>query len=168
MDERQISQVRVKNQFVGIIGLEAVLAAVREAFRDAPDDQIKQELLRRLSAKNYIPAKVREDYADAFLREYRKFCGMPSEDEADGLLEIKILGPGCSQCNRMEMEIMNLLTELALPADLRHVRDIKEIGAYGIMGMPALVINGRVMASGSVPPRARLAALLKEAAGYRE
>ncbi|HDR16697.1 MAG TPA: thioredoxin family protein [Desulfobacteraceae bacterium] len=36
------------------------------------------------------------------------------------------------------------------------MRDIKEIGSYGVMGTPALIINGKVKSVGSVPPRSRL------------
>lgn len=169
MDECRISSIRVNKQTVGIVGLEAAIASVHSAFSGAPTDRIKEELLRRLSSRNYIPGKMRGVYADAFLREYRKFCGTSSEDQTNESLEIEILGPGCPQCNRMEMEmeIMSVLTELDLPADVRHVRDIKEIGTYGIMGMPALVIDGRVVATGTVLTQTRLKALLKEAAVNR-
>jgi small redox-active disulfide protein 2 len=36
---------------------------------------------------------------------------------------------------------------------VRHVTDIKEIGKYGVMGTPALIINGEVKSVGSVPPQ---------------
>lgn len=58
---------------------------------------------------------------------------------------------------------MVVLTELDLSASLRHVRDIKEIGSYGVMGMPALVINGRVVAAGAALPRVKLRALIEKA-----
>ena len=46
-----------------------------------------------------------------------------------------------------------------------HVRDIKEIGAYGVMGTPALIINGKVMAVGKVPAKAKLKKWLSEYKG---
>jgi protein-disulfide isomerase len=49
-----------------------------------------------------------------------------------------------------------------LSADLEHVRDVKEIGRYGVMGTPALIINGRVKCVGSVPPREKIVKWLKE------
>ena len=38
---------------------------------------------------------------------------------------------------------MKLIEEMGVTADLEHVRDIKEIASYGVMGSPALVVNGR-------------------------
>ena len=51
---------------------------------------------------------------------------------------------------------MEVLSELDLPADLEHVSDIKEIGKYGVMGTPALLINNKVMCVGRVPPKIRI------------
>jgi hypothetical protein len=48
------------------------------------------------------------------------------------------------------------LSELDLPADLDHVRDVVEIGSYGVMGTPALLINGEVMCVGRVPPKIKI------------
>ena len=51
---------------------------------------------------------------------------------------------------------MEIMAEMDLAADMDHVRDIKEIGKYGVMGMPALLINGKVKSVGKVPPRNKL------------
>ncbi|MBW1782998.1 MAG: thioredoxin family protein [Deltaproteobacteria bacterium] len=75
---------------------------------------------------------------------------------------IKVLGQGCVECDRLERDLMEVMAEMGLAADLEHVRDIKEIGKYGVMGMPALIINGKVMSVGRVPPKAKLEAWLKE------
>jgi hypothetical protein len=54
-----------------------------------------ETLLNRLSKKNYIPAKARDPYGKAFLREFKKFTGKPYEEEVLPGLDIKVLGPGC-------------------------------------------------------------------------
>ena len=72
-------------------------------------------------------------------------------------LRIVVLGTGCSQCNRLEQTVMQALNEMALVASLEHVTDIKEIANYGFVGTPALVINGKVVASGTMcRPRKKL------------
>ncbi|MBW1999717.1 MAG: thioredoxin family protein [Deltaproteobacteria bacterium] len=71
-------------------------------------------------------------------------------------MEIKVLGAGCAQCNRLEQELMQVMAEAEIVADIEHVRDIKEIGRYGVMGTPALIINGEVKSVGKVPPRTEL------------
>jgi len=54
------------------------------------------------------------------------------------------------------------MAETNLSADLDHVTDIKEIGRYGIMGNPALIINGKVMSVGRVPPKGKIKEWLSE------
>ena len=51
---------------------------------------------------------------------------------------------------------MAVLNEMNIAADLEHVRDLKEIGQYGVMGMPALLINGRIVSVGKVPPKNKI------------
>jgi hypothetical protein len=45
---------------------------------------------------------------------------------------------------------------------------LPEISRYGMMAMPALVVNGKVKAAGKVPPKATLRTWLLEAVGKRE
>jgi len=46
--------------------------------------------------------------------------------------------------------------------EVGHVTDIKKIGKYGVMGTPALIINGEVKSVGSVPPKAKIKEWLSE------
>ena len=67
--------------------------------------------------------------------------------------------PEIIQCSleRVAAEmIMSILAEIQLPASVDHVRDMKEIARYGVMGVPALLINGKVVCTGSVPPKNKL------------
>lgn len=77
-------------------------------------------------------------------------------------MEIKILGPGCANCDRLGREVMAVVSELDMPAGVDHIRDIKEIGKYGVMGSPTLIINGKVKAVGRVPMRSELRKWLME------
>ena len=164
MTSADVTQILVAGRRTGIIGLPQVLQEVAVEFEHRPDAEIQAELLQRLSLKNYIVDKVRDAYGRAFLREYKKYIGRPVEDDRPEVPQIKVLGPGCPNCDRLEQEIMELMTELGMAADLEHVRDVVEIGRYGVMSVPALVINGKVVAAGSIPPRKKLKALLQDAA----
>ena len=57
-----------------------------------------------------------------------------------------------------------LLAELGLPAEVEHVRDMKDISALGVFGTPALLINDEVKAVGNMPSREALKKWLQEAA----
>jgi small redox-active disulfide protein 2 len=162
MSGSDISQIRVGDFTTGIIGLKAVLKDMAEDWAEKPDAQVAAELVERLSARNYISESSKGLYGLAFLREFKKFVGKPyGADTPDGL-EIKILGPGCANCDRLEREVMAVVSELNLPADIDHVRDIREIGKYGVMGSPALIINGKVKAVGRIPMKSEIKKWLME------
>ncbi len=120
-------------------------------------------MLARVKPRNYIPASAQEEYKRAFLREFKKALGEKVEEERSGL-SIKILGPGCPACNQLEQTVMAVLAELGLPAEVEHVRDMKEITALGVFGTPALLINDEVKAVGQLPNREALKKWLQEGA----
>ncbi len=163
MSQDDVTQIKVDKQSVGIMGLKTAMETMAEEYAERPDDEVGTELLKLLSKKNYIPNRVKENYAKAFLREFKKFLGKPYEQEVSGGVEIKVLGQGCVQCDRLERDLMEVMAEIDLAADLEHVREIKEIGKYGVMGMPALIINGKVLSVGRVPPKTKLKEWLEEA-----
>ncbi|NVM56735.1 MAG: thioredoxin family protein [Desulfobacterales bacterium] len=71
-------------------------------------------------------------------------------------MEIKVLGPGCPNCERLEHEVYKILGELNLGADVEHVRDLKEIASYGFVATPGLVINGKLVSTGKVPSKTQI------------
>ena len=68
------------------------------------------------------------------MRECKKQPGKPYEKDVPEGLEIKVLGQGYAQCNRLEKDVMEVMTEINLVANMEHIRDIKEIGKYGVLG----------------------------------
>ena len=79
-------------------------------------------------------------------------------------MEIKVLGSGCPCCDDLEQDLMAVMTEMNLAADIEHVTDPAEIGNYKVTGTPALVINGKVKAVGTMPRKTQLKVLLGDAA----
>lgn len=161
--EKDVTQIPVGAHRVGIIGLKSVLKAVAREYGDKSEAEIKSELLKRLGRSNYIVPSAVAAYEAAFYREYRNFIGDPVPEEPSGALQIKVLGPGCPSCDKLEQDIMAVLSELKVSADLDHVRDVREIACYGVMGNPALVINGKVVAVGRVPTKNQLKEWFKNA-----
>ena len=163
MSQDDVTKIRVENFNVGIIGLKRVMEEMAGDFGESPDEEVQTELLNRIRERNYIPGRATDTYARALLREFKKFLGKPHEEKVPEGIQIKVLGPGCPQCDRLEQELMAVMTEMNLMADLEHVRDPKEIGKHGVMGTPALIINGVVKSVGKVPTKNRLMEWLKEA-----
>jgi Thioredoxin domain len=163
MASNTVTQIMVAGQKTGIIGLEEVLEEVVLEMSGRPDNEIKGALLKRFSKKNYIPDKIKQKYAEAFYREYKKYMGEQTDEPESTGLVVQVLGPGCPNCERLGREVMELMVEMNLAADFEHVRDPLEIGRFGVMGMPALVINGQVKAVGNVPSKAKIRNWFEEA-----
>jgi small redox-active disulfide protein 2 len=153
----------VGTQKVGITGLDMALEEMAPSLGGLSDEEVGQALLERLGKKNYIPASARQEYALALTRELRRFLGQPVADAPSAGLEIKILGEGCARCESLTSMVISALEEMKLSADVEHVRDMKQIASYGVMGSPSLVINGKVVMSGSVPSPRQLKDLLTRA-----
>ena len=158
-----VSQIKVGKHQSGIVDLDVALKETAEAGKNLSDQQIAAMLVEKISKKNYIPPNVTHLYEAALLREYKKHIGESVQEDPLECIEIKILGTGCSNCEKMEQELMALIAETGVDADLEHVRDLKEISRYGVMGFPALVINRKVKAVGSVPSRSKIKELIREA-----
>lgn len=75
---------------------------------------------------------------------------------------IKILGTGCSKCDRLEKETVKALDDLGAEADVQKISKMNEIMEYDVMITPALVINDKVKAAGKIPKAEELRKLIQE------
>ncbi len=78
-------------------------------------------------------------------------------------MEIKILGPGCKNCDNLERNTKEALTALGTEAQIDKVTEFPDIMAYGIMSTPGLVVDGQVVVSGRVPDAKEIQGMLAEA-----
>ena len=72
------------------------------------------------------------------------------------MLDIKILGPGCANCKRVEMLVRKVVVTQGLEAEIEKVTDFQEINKYPILSTPGLVLNGKVLSSGRIPTEAEV------------
>lgn len=67
------------------------------------------------------------------------------------MMDIKILGTGCSKCKTLEKLTREAVESLNIQATITKVEDIMEIIQFGVMTTPALVVNGKVEIKGRIP-----------------
>ena len=67
------------------------------------------------------------------------------------MLKIKVLGPGCANCKRVEQIARREVEKLGVAAEIEKVTDYGQIMAYGVMSTPGLVIEEKVVAYGRIP-----------------
>lgn len=66
-------------------------------------------------------------------------------------MDIKVLGPGCNNCVRLEANTRKALGALGRTASIEKITDLGEIVGHGVMRTPGLVVDGTVVVSGRVP-----------------
>ncbi len=79
-------------------------------------------------------------------------------------MEIKVLGPGCANCIKMEELAKTAVKELDIDAKIEKISDIREIMKY-TMSTPGLVVNDKLKHSGKpLPGIEKVKAMIKEEA----
>ena len=164
MEENDYRLVLIGNTQVGLIGLKGIFDELKSE-KGKPESQLKEILIEKVGRKNYIPRSVREEYERALFREYKKFLGEKLEEERGEYLEIVILGQGCYSCNRLEQDILTLLSETKIQASLNHITDPALMSQYGRVAMPALIINGEIKSQGTLPMISTIKKWLEEERG---
>jgi small redox-active disulfide protein 2 len=64
---------------------------------------------------------------------------------------IKILGSGCSRCEKLFKKVTEVVKDNNINAEILKINDIKEIIKYGILMTPGLVINEKLVCSVNIP-----------------
>lgn len=65
---------------------------------------------------------------------------------------IKVLGPGCANCHKMEEMAKQAVKELGVNAEVVKITDISQIAMHGILSTPGLIVNGKIKHSGKPLP----------------
>jgi small redox-active disulfide protein 2 len=68
-------------------------------------------------------------------------------------MEIKVLGPGCTKCNKTEKLIQEVIKEMGVTATVEKVTDMMAIASYGVFGTPSVIIDNDLKCSGKVPKK---------------
>lgn len=73
-------------------------------------------------------------------------------------MEIKILGPGCVNCEKVEKLVREAVAEAGVSAGIEKVSDIMKIAKYGVFSTPAVVVDGKVKSVGRIPKKEEILA----------
>ena len=67
-------------------------------------------------------------------------------------MDIKVLGPGCANCHKLEELARQAVKELGANAKIEKITDIGQIAMHGILSTPGLMVNGKIKHSGKPLP----------------
>lgn len=85
-------------------------------------------------------------------------CG----DGECGIKSIKVLGAGCKSCHEQFENCKAAVKELDMSLEVEYITDMEKVMGYGVMSMPAVVVNEKVVSMGKVLKSAEVTALLKK------
>ncbi len=67
------------------------------------------------------------------------------------MLSIKVLGPGCANCDKLTKLVHESVDFLNIDAKITKVTGYTEIVELGVMTTPGLIVNDQIVSSGRVP-----------------
>ncbi len=85
-------------------------------------------------------------------------CGKP----VDGICCIKVLGAGCKSCHEQYENAKAAVKALGLSVEVEYLTDMQKVMEYGVMRMPAIVVNDKVVSAGKVLKTAEVEALIRK------
>lgn len=68
----------------------------------------------------------------------------------EGICCVKVLGAGCKSCHEQYENAKEAVKTMGLSVDVEYITDMQKIMEYGVMRMPALVVNDKVVSQGKV------------------
>ena len=74
---------------------------------------------------------------------------------------IIVLGSGCSKCVKTAELIQKIADEMGILIELTKESSAVEMLKYGIMSTPAIVVDGQLVSSGSIPNREMIESYLQ-------
>lgn len=80
-------------------------------------------------------------------------------------MRIEVLGVGCPKCQKTYERVEEAVQKTGVAAEVVKVKDITEMAKFGIVGTPAVAIDGEVKAAGKVPSTDQIASWIAEAQG---
>ncbi len=138
---------------VGLIGLDVAFTRILAQPELAIETAVNQ-VYAEIARQNYVPVLAADKYRQALAQEILRLRG--GQTRAKSHLEVRILGTGCVSCNNLQKLMIEIVADRGIKADIFQIHDLDEIGRFGVLQTPALIINGQVKSLGRIPSRAQI------------
>lgn len=87
----------------------------------------------------------------------------PPEEEISNSLSVKVLGPGCENCEKLVSLTQKAINNLALEVKVEKVTEYADFAKYRLLAIPGLVINEKLVSAGRLPSEAEITTFLTDA-----
>lgn len=75
---------------------------------------------------------------------------LEKKSAGEELHSIKVLGAGCKSCHKMYENTKAALRTAGINMEVEYITDMEKVMSYGVMSMPGLVVNEKVVSMGKV------------------
>lgn len=77
-------------------------------------------------------------------------------------MNIKVIGSGCENCNTLYANVWAALIRSGKQAEIERVEDLIDIVKLGVMSVPSVMIDGKLVISGRVANEDEILAILNK------
>lgn len=95
-----------------------------------------------------VPACACNSGCETF--EAKEAVGNCCGEVQEGICCVKILGAGCKSCHEQFENAKKAVVNMGLNVEVEYITDMQKVMEYGVMSMPALVVNEKVVSFGKV------------------
>lgn len=93
---------------------------------------------------------------DEIMADFREFYNKQIKPQETDMTNIKVLGPGCPNCAKLEKLCQEVVAENNIQAEVEKITDINRFADYGLLMTPGLVVNEKLVSSGKIPGKAEI------------
>ncbi|MFH0802430.1 MAG: MTH895/ArsE family thioredoxin-like protein [bacterium] len=141
---------------------------LRLAERIAEEIAVRVDHLREKKVKKVLPpqeglSKPSCACGSLSAAEEKEEPSQPAFPSGPAALSVKILGPGCPNCEKLYNMAREVISESGLPVSLEKVSKMQDIMKYRILATPGLVIGEEVASSGRLPHKDEIRKLIQSA-----
>ena len=94
--------------------------------------------------------------------EAKKITNDCCPEAKNGICCIKVLGAGCKSCHEQYENAKRAIKDMGLSIEVEYITDMQKVMEYGVMSMPALVVNEKVVAMGKILKENEVMTLLQK------
>ena len=94
--------------------------------------------------------------------EVREVTNDCCSEAKNGICCIKVLCAGCKSCHEQYENAKEAVKAMGLSVEVEYITDMQKVMEYGVMSMPAIVVNEKVVSMGKVLKAADVEKLLRK------
>ena len=92
--------------------------------------------------------------------EVREVTNDCCSEAKNGICCIKVLGAGCKSCHEQYENAKEAVKAMGLSVEVEYITDMQKVMEYGVMSMPALVVDEKVISMGKLLKASEITKLL--------